>query len=339
MDQKTRLIRALKGERTDRRPFICPGGMMTMTVTEVMEMEGVFWPEAHVDPVKMALLAIAANRRSGVENTGAPFCMTVEAEAMGSTVDLGSKHIEPRITAYAMKSVEDFDALSSIDLAAGRARACVEAMSILKQNAPDTPVIANLSGPVSVASSLVDAIPYYKSLLNNKKAAHRLNAFVVENLKAFGDAMLQAGADIVCIADPSASGDILSRKSFEEFSLPYLNELSDHFRSGFGAPSIVHICGDVRNFGDALSQISAEAISVDTIVGITKLKEMAKGKVTMGNVSTYLLEKGEPGDVMKSGARCLSKGVDILAPACGISPRTPVANILSLSLAAAKDYE
>ncbi|MBF0290977.1 MAG: methylcobamide--CoM methyltransferase, partial [Nitrospinae bacterium] len=121
--------------------------------------------------------------------------------------------------------------------------------------------------------------------------------------------------------------------------LPYLNELSNHFRGGFGAPSIVHICGDVRNFGDALSQISAEAISVDTIVGIAKLKEMARGKITMGNVSTYLLEKGDPRGVMKSGQRCVAKGVDILAPACGISPKTPVANILSLSLAAGKGHE
>mgnify|MGYP001569924189 FL=1 len=48
---KERLYRVLKGEKVDRPPCICPGGMMNMIVEEVMDITGVKWPEAHSDAV------------------------------------------------------------------------------------------------------------------------------------------------------------------------------------------------------------------------------------------------------------------------------------------------
>ncbi|MBS3909985.1 MAG: MtaA/CmuA family methyltransferase [Actinobacteria bacterium] len=337
MNERERLISVLRKEPADRRPFICPGGMMTMVVTELMEKIECYWPEAHIDAEKMAALTMAANRLAGIENLGVPFCMTVEAEAMGAEVDLGTKDIEPRVVAYAANSMADMDALSAIDVMSGRAKVCVDAVKILKQKAPDVPVIANLTGPVSLATSLVDPLVYYRALRKDKEAAHALTGRSTESLIAFGDAMLEAGADVLCIADPSATGEIIGREAFGEFVLPYLNEMLDHFRNVFDVPAIVHICGDVRSLGTALADISAEAISVDSVVGIKTLKELIGGKVTMGNISTRLLEKGEPDSVFKSGMNALvSGGVDILAPACGISPKTPIRNIRSLPKAIAR---
>ena len=50
MQQKERLLKTLKGEPVDRPPVICPGGMMSMVATGLMEMSGSFWPLAHADP-------------------------------------------------------------------------------------------------------------------------------------------------------------------------------------------------------------------------------------------------------------------------------------------------
>ena len=96
-------------------------------------------------------------------------------------------------------------------------------------------------------------------------------------------------------------------------------------------PTIVHICGNVKNLGDSLALLSAAAVSIDSLVGIATLKELAPKQVTMGNVSTFLLEKGDPEQLAKNARRCLLEGVDILAPACGISPGTPVANIRAVA--------
>jgi uroporphyrinogen-III decarboxylase len=74
---------------------------------------------------------------------------------------------------------------------------------------------------------------------------------------------------------------------------------------------------------------------VDACVHIRRLKQLAPLKIVMGNVNTYLLSDGNPDRVRKHGEGCLKAGSGILAPACGISPKTPVENIRSLSEAVA----
>ncbi len=331
MNQKERLLAVLGGKAVDRPPFICPGGMMTMVVTEVMEQVKCFWPQAHSDAAQMARLTLAASELAGIENVGVPFCMTIEAEGLGSEVELGSLESEPRVTRYAMESMTQLDRLTPFDPGAGRAGVCAEAIRILKLEAPQLPVIANLSGPISLATSLVDPLLYYRALRLNGEAAHLLTRHCTEAIKAFGAALIEAGADLVCIADPSATGEIIGRQAFAEFALPYLNELSDHFQARYSVPTIAHICGNVKSLKQLLAAVSAAAVSIDSLVGIDTLKELAPGKMTMGNVSTFMLEKGEPQQLARAARRCLSEGVDILAPACGIGPRTPIANIRAVA--------
>ena len=107
--------------------------------------------------------------------------------------------------------------------------------------------------------------------------------------------------------------------------------MTDHFRRRYRKPSIVHICGDVNRLGTVLQRLSAEAVSVDSAVSIQQLQKLVPGKVTMGNISTYTLERGEPAKLAKVTEQCLKHGVDILAPACGISPKTPIKNILAVA--------
>jgi len=304
-----------------------------MAATEVMEASKCRWPYAHLDPHMMARLTLAANRLAGIENVGVPFCMTVEAEAMGAEIDIGSLESEPSIAVYPMKRITDIDRLSQLDLNAGRTKVCVEAVRILHRETKDIPVFANLTGPVSLATSLLEPLTFYRALINKKQAAHELMQIVVSNLKTFTSALIEAGADLLCIADPSASGELIGRKAFSEFALPYINELVNSFRYKFGTPSIVHICGKVQSLGTSLSAIAAECISVDSVVSIAKLKELAPSKIAMGNVSTYMLAKAHPDSVFKNGRRCIRIGAEILAPACGMSTRTPLENIKSLSRA------
>jgi [methyl-Co(III) methanol-specific corrinoid protein]:coenzyme M methyltransferase len=331
MTQKERLLNTLAGRAVDGAPFICPGGMMTMIVTEVMDAVETFWPEAHSDPAKMAELTLGANRLTGIENLGLPFCMTVEAEAMGAAVDLGAKNSEPRVTAYVMDNLAQLDRLGAIDVTRGRAKVCAEAIGLLKEQAPDVPIIANLSGPVSLATSLVDPLLYYRAMRRDKQAAHALNERAVENALALGDALVEAGADVVCIADPSATGDLIGRRAFEEFVLPCLNRMADHFRRRHARPTIVHIRGDVKSLGSALQQLTAAAVSVDSVVGIPQLQSLAPVKVSIGKISTFLLERGTPEKLARVSAQCLKQGVGILAPACGIGPGTPMKNLQAVS--------
>ncbi|PIZ35678.1 MAG: hypothetical protein COY37_09865 [Candidatus Aquicultor secundus] len=131
LNQKERLISILRREPTEKRTFIAPDGATSMAVIEVMEKTDCYLPEAHGDALMMAKLAIAANRLTSAENIGIPFCTTVEAKAIGSTVELGTKEKRPKTTAYALESIADIDRLLPIDPGSGRAKVCVEAVTIV----------------------------------------------------------------------------------------------------------------------------------------------------------------------------------------------------------------
>ncbi|MDD3023696.1 MAG: uroporphyrinogen decarboxylase family protein, partial [Syntrophomonadaceae bacterium] len=143
---KDRLIKALKGEIVDRPPCICPGGMMNMVTTDVMQQVGSLWPEAHQNPQQMAKLALGVHNLTGIENLGVPFCMTVEAEAMGAAIVLGSLENEPRVTGYPLAELQDWSSLAEIKPGKGRAGMLAEAVNILAAGNPELPVIVNLTG-------------------------------------------------------------------------------------------------------------------------------------------------------------------------------------------------
>ena len=88
LTEKERLEKVFHHEEVDRPPCICPGGMMNMITSELMDTCGVTWPEAHTDAEMMAKLALANYENGCFENVGVPFCMTVEAEAMGAEVTM-----------------------------------------------------------------------------------------------------------------------------------------------------------------------------------------------------------------------------------------------------------
>lgn len=326
---KERLRATLQRRGVDRPPFVCPGGMMNMAVTEVMTCVGESWPRAHSDAESMARLVIGVADLAGVENLGAPFCMTVEAEGMGARVDLGTSETEPRIADYAIAGLGDVDQLE-FDASHDRAEVAVRATRMLVAERPDMPMIASLTGPVSLATSLVDPLVFYRGMLKDPSGAHALLDLAAQAAMAFGDALVSAGADTICIADPSSTGQLIGATGFEAFALPYINRIVEHFAAR-DVPAIVHICGDVKALDRMLEGVAAPAISIDSRVSFRTLRELAPSHATMGNISTYLLEYGTREALRTVAANRVADGVDIISPACGIGPRTPVSNIRAIA--------
>ena len=155
---KERLQTVLSGKKADRTPCICPGGMMNMITEELMQTVQIYLPQAHTDAAMMSGLAKAVYEQGCFENYGVPFCMTIEAEEMGAKVDLGSSAYEPHVTEYVMETVSDWKKLPSVDPEHGRARVVLDAIRILKAEGNDVPIVGNLTGPVSTASSVMEPV-------------------------------------------------------------------------------------------------------------------------------------------------------------------------------------
>lgn len=305
--------------------------MMNAAIVDVMEKTGNQLPAAHHTDILMADLARDVWENTGFENFGVPFCMTIEPEALGSAVDYGTLQCEPKITKEAFPSVQDavFGPPGAIEKTP-RAAAVLGAISMLAKKHPDIPVIGSISGPVSSAGSLVDPMVFLKELRRDREGAHRLMDRVTSELIRWAALMVDAGAALITIADPTASAEILGPKLFEEYALRYINLLAASIH-GLGVPVIVHICGNVRTAKQSLFDLQGDALSVDAMVNLGALKDEKADLTTMGNLSTYLLESGSPQSIVSGAETLLRRNIDIIAPACGLSTSTPLENIRSFT--------
>ena len=326
---KERLRMILEGKNTDRPACICPGGMMNMVTSELMDKVKVHMPEAHNDARQMADLAKAVYEEGCFENYGVPFCMTVEAEEMGAKVDMGSHVYEPHVVEYAIGSVSDYKRLTPVDLTKGRAKVVLDAIRILKEETEGVPIIGNLTGPISTASSVMEPVVFYKELRKKNQEAHGYMEFITEQLIAFGRAQIEAGADIIAISDPSGTGEILGPKYFKEFAVTYINKLLDSLQDE-KMGTIVHICGQMSPVYKEVNEVHSSALSFDSIVSMREAREHLKDRVLMGNVSTYALEFGNPDKVKLLTRGCVKNGSDIISPACGLGMKSPLANVQSI---------
>jgi len=202
---KERLLRVLRKQPVDRPPVICTGGMMNAAIVEIMRKTGHTLPEAHFDAARMADLALDIAQYTGFENAGVPFCMTVEAELLGSPINHGTLECEPKILHETFSSVSQV-AFGDVEKMAhsGRMNVVVAAAHLIARAKPDLPVIASLTGPMSTAASIVDPLTFYKELRKNPSGAHRVLDYVTRLLVAFAERLLEEqGASVIAIGDPS----------------------------------------------------------------------------------------------------------------------------------------
>jgi [methyl-Co(III) methanol-specific corrinoid protein]:coenzyme M methyltransferase len=279
----------------------------------------------------MAALAGDVHRETGFENIGIPFCMTVEAEVLGSEINYGTLACEPKIEREVFPSSSQvvYRQIPEM-LKSGRLSEVIQAGWRVAAQHPDTPVIGNLTGPISTAASIIDPVTFLKELRKDPENSHRVLEYVSDLLVAFAGELVSHGVTLISIGDPTATGEILGPKMFEEYAVRYLNRVIDGIH-GFGAPVIVHICGKLQSVKHSLPHLRADAVSTDALVNLKHLKEEFPGLTTMGNVSTFMLELGETDKVARHTQGLIRDGIDIIAPACGLSTATRLETIRAMT--------
>jgi [methyl-Co(III) methanol-specific corrinoid protein]:coenzyme M methyltransferase len=305
--------------------------MMNAAIVDVMTKTGHTLPEAHFETARMADLATDIHNETGFENIGIPFCMTVEAEVLGSEIDFGTLACEPKIARELFPSVKDvvFKDVRAM-LRSGRISQVAGAAERLNRLHPDQPVIGSLTGPISTAASLVDPMQFLKELRKERESAHRVLEYVSNFLIAFAQTLVESGATVICIGDPTATGEILGPRMFDEYAVTYLNKIIDGIHAA-GVPVLVHICGEMKAVKPSIPLLRSDAISTDAFVNLRLLKEEYPQLITMGNLSTILLESGDAEKVSRRAETLVQDGIDIISPACGLSTSTSLLAIRALT--------
>jgi uroporphyrinogen decarboxylase len=195
-------------------------------------------------------------------------------------------------------------------------------------------------GPLTVATHLMGVTEFVLGLKLDPDRAHQLlrqTTALVKNWLEAQAAALPAAEGVMVLDDITG---FLSPKDFQEFALPYLQEI---FRAFPGAVKIFH--NDTNNVVpyQFLREVPVDIFNFTHLQSLGRARALAGPEVClMGNVPPLeALAQGTPEEVAAAARECVKahggrRGL-LLSAGGGVSPGTPAANVRALA-AAAKEF-
>lgn len=318
---------ALNGEDVEKTPVV---SVTQVGIVDAMAASETSWPTAHEDAEQMARLGAALYEQAGLECARVPFDLNIEAEAMGCPVNLGNMDSTPGLAGNLTDDPEELEVPDDF-LENGRIPAVLKSIEILKEKYDDVPVIVGIAGPFTLTGHLLGVENLVKMLKTDSFAVEDAMDISLEAMAEYVGALNEVGPDAICVADPTSSPELLDPMDFVEFAQPSLEDLQDEMEP----QSILHICGNSRPILEDMLDCGYNGISVEEAVDMAEAEkvkeELDTGTQMVGNISTsQTLFSKTPADVKAEVKVALEKGVDVLAPSCGIAPKSPLANIQAL---------
>jgi [methyl-Co(III) methanol-specific corrinoid protein]:coenzyme M methyltransferase len=314
------------GRRTGEK--ICSSPLQTATL-ETMGLVDSYWPQAHSNPEMMARLSSAAYECAGIQSLRIPFDICVEAEAMGCEVRMGRADTPPSVMNPAFTEFDELKIPSSVQ-DRGRIPTILKATKLLKERyGNSTPIYTMLVGPITLLGFLVGIEKTLYALSTQPHVLRNALDAVVQFNIDYANALSDEGNRFVLIADPVASGDLLAGEHFVTHILPCYQRIRRHVR----ARTILHICGNTNPLLRHLPETGFEAFSFHgPEVEVRDARRMVGDKMALvGNLpSGTLLRYSNPSLIRSRSIKALQEGIDMLAPACGFHPLTPLANMKAM---------
>lgn len=326
---KRRVFAALMGGKVDRPPVTSLAGCGGTVNLDIQKATGISFPEAHRDADKMAKLAIAGSEMTGLENVRVPFDFVIEPEALGCKIKWpDNPALVPATLEHIYQNPEDLKMPDNI-LESGRIPILLDAIRILRKEVGDyLPISSLVLGPFTLAGELMGAAKLMITILKKPENVKKFVEFSTDFIIELAKAEYRAGADIVQVGDPTASGDLISPKMFKEFAKPALIKVADELKG----IRLLHICGNAFPMIKDIIECGFDGISIEEAVDISKVKPIAGDVKILGNVSSKgHMVMGNPDQVKEETLKALEAGVDLLEPGCGISLPAPLDNVKAMA--------
>ena len=199
-------------------------------------------------------------------------------------------------------------------------------------------------GPFTLGAQLRGVEALMRDVFKNPEFARQVIDLAADVILKFYEPLIEERViDTISIADPTASGDLISRKHFEALALPYLKKVTKYINSK-NVNVLQHICGNTADKLDLMTDTGAMCFSLDHKVDIGAAKQALKGKICIGgNVDPVrVLNDKKPEEVRNAALECIRKAAEgggyVLMPGCDHPPSVPLDNIKAF-IGAAKKYE
>jgi [methyl-Co(III) methanol-specific corrinoid protein]:coenzyme M methyltransferase len=209
-------------------------------------------------------------------------------------------------------------------------KAVLECITKLKKNYPDVAVAGKVFGPWTLSYHFFGVEDFLIKTITNPGEVNDILKKLTEITLKFADAQIEAGADIITVAD-HATKDLCGPLAYRDFLIPIHSTLAEEIQ----APVMLHICGDTVDRIEYIAQTGLSSFHFESKVDACRAAEITAGRMALiGNINnpSTLLFKG-PQDVRREVQYAIKCGLDIIGPECAVPLTTPLENLKEISAA------
>ncbi len=333
MKPKEVILKAFEKGKPERVPVTVFGGGMWSIRDYGTSFEEI---SENIDKMVDMCVSESDKIRSDVVYVGSGF-NNFHAVAIGKDFGTGIKYREmgaPDLTETFVKSEEDIDKLKKDDIHKHPViNTVMEATRRVKERIGDKYLVTMTCwGPFTLAARCVGEEQFMKNIFKKPAFVEKMIDFCADLLITLYEPLVNDGLEVLSIADPTASGDLINPKQMQRFAVPPLKKMSDWAKSK-GVHTILHICGDTSDRLELFPETGCSTIFFDQKVDIAKAREILFGRMCYGgNIAPVhvLLEKTPPEveAACKEVIEIAGKdGGFVLVPGCDIPPTIPYENL------------
>ena len=316
----------MAGKPVDRTPVANPTNVATV---ELMDLVDAPFPDACRDPELAARLAATGHTELGFDAVMPYFTIIQESSALGCDMQWEEKDNWPtvRMNNPIWKGDDDVKIPPGF-LEHPDNIAITQAIRLLKEElGNEVAVIGKTMGPWTLAYHVFGVEPFLLMTVDDPDATMRALHKLKEISVLFGQAQIDAGADVLTFPD-HATGDLVSGEYYRRFLLEIHQEMVERL----DVPLILHICGNTLDRMAYIAQTGMAAFHFDSKNDPqAAMDAVANGIRLVGNINNpeTLYARG-PEEVRGEVYRCLDAGVAMIAPECAIPLATKLENLIEI---------
>lgn len=283
MTPKERVMKLFKKEPIDCMPIFSG---LSMLVKPAIDKAGYTFSSIHSDPEQMAQAAILSSKMMELDCIVVPFDITMQSEALGNTVNFyenTSDILFPTVPEKIWKNLDEVEIPDNIQ-DHGRHPIVLEAIKIIKSNAPEYPLGIWLRGPFTQLGQILELEVVLKAVFKQKDKIAGVLDKLTDMAIQIGSAWQDAGADYITLSEPGANAEVLPPRLFKQLVQPRLTRILESWHS----PKVLHIAGASNPLVEMMSQCGADAIAVDIKNNLTETREkIGPDMLLFGNFDVY----------------------------------------------------
>lgn len=335
MTDKQILLDAIHLKKTPRQPAIILSGGVWANKQIGLSLQDSF----DISPTEAAENVIITNElvKSDLVWTAAG-CNNLVLRAIGVKTTFSNVGVAASVDERLISSAEEVDKLDINDIERDPGiAAMLETTRILKERI-GSEVLIGISqwGPMTLGGLLMGTEDFMILTMKDKEAAEYVMDFTEKLTVKYWKLFVEAGAELVSQAEPSASGDMISHKQFEKMVLPHLQSTNKAI-DGQVKAKMLHICGNINRILPYLPQTGSDVISFDYKVDLKLTRETLGGKMAFAGKldPVSVMQLGTPEQVIQLTKEYIDeaeseKGGYIVMPGCDLAPATPLENIQAM---------